>query len=73
MSMLLTVLVRLYGAVISPIIHGIVPVRSGCRFSPTCSEYFLYSVRDHGARAGLRMGLSQFSRCHPFPFHFSAS
>ncbi len=37
-----------------------------CRFSPTCSEYFIQAVKKYGAlRGGLR-GLCRVCRCHPW-------
>ena len=37
-----------------------------CRFSPTCSEYFIQAVKKYGAlRGGLR-GLRRICRCHPW-------
>ena len=37
-----------------------------CRFSPTCSEYFIQAVTKYGAlRGGLR-GLRRVCRCHPW-------
>jgi len=37
-----------------------------CRFEPTCSTYFIDSVRKHGAIFGTLRGLRRISRCHPW-------
>ncbi|MFH1923303.1 MAG: membrane protein insertion efficiency factor YidD [Planctomycetota bacterium] len=37
-----------------------------CRFHPTCSVYFIESVRKHGAVKGTWLGLLRISRCHPW-------
>ena len=37
-----------------------------CRFQPTCSEYFIISVRRRGAIAGSWRGLRRILRCHPW-------
>ena len=53
-------LVRLYQAVLSPLIGR------QCRFIPTCSEYFIQAVAKHGPLRGAFMGLWRIGRCHPF-------
>ncbi len=57
---LLIVGVRLYQGLISPWIGR------HCRFTPTCSEYFIQSVKKHGALRGSWRGLCRICRCHPF-------
>lgn len=37
-----------------------------CRFEPSCSEYFIESVRKHGAAVGLVRGVWRICRCHPW-------
>ncbi len=37
-----------------------------CRFQPTCSQYFIASVRKHGAVWGTLRGLRRIGRCHPW-------
>lgn len=36
-----------------------------CRFTPTCSEYFVQSVRKYGAVRGSLRGLWRLMKCHP--------
>ena len=57
---LLIFLARLYQATLSPWLGG------QCRFSPTCSRYFIEAVEKHGALRGAAMGLWRVLRCHPF-------
>ncbi len=57
---LLIGLVRLYQYWISPWLGP------HCRFHPTCSEYFIQSVKKHGALRGTCRGLWRICRCHPF-------
>ena len=38
---------------------------SPCRFTPTCSEYALESLRCHGAWRGLGLSLRRLGRCRP--------
>ncbi|MCY2964946.1 MAG: membrane protein insertion efficiency factor YidD [Planctomycetota bacterium] len=37
-----------------------------CRFQPTCSHYFIGSVRKYGAIRGACRGIWRICRCHPF-------
>lgn len=37
-----------------------------CRFSPTCSEYFIQSVKKYGAVRGALRGGLRICKCHPF-------
>jgi len=36
-----------------------------CRYSPTCSEYALLALRQHGALRGGLLTLRRLLRCHP--------
>ena len=37
-----------------------------CRFAPSCSEYALTAVAEHGAARGLWFAVKRIARCHPF-------
>jgi len=53
-------LVSLYRWLISPLIGR------HCRFEPSCSVYFIASVRKYGAIRGAYRGIRRICRCHPF-------
>jgi putative membrane protein insertion efficiency factor len=53
-------LVRLYQWSLSPLFGR------RCRFQPTCSQYFIESVRKHGAARGAWRGILRICRCHPW-------
>ena len=36
-----------------------------CRYLPTCSEYFIESLKIHGVLKGTYLGLKRIFRCHP--------
>ena len=38
----------------------------GCRFQPTCSEYFNEAVMTHGIITGSLLGIKRFLRCNPW-------
>lgn len=52
--------VRVYQWTLSPLLGR------NCRFHPTCSAYFIESVRKHGAIKGSLRGLWRICRCHPW-------
>jgi uncharacterized protein len=53
-------LVRLYQWLISP---ALMP---RCRFEPSCSTYFIESVRKHGVIRGAFWGVWRICRCNPW-------
>ena len=57
---LLVAVVRVYQRTVSPLLGRT------CRFYPSCSEYFIGSVRRHGALSGALRGIGRICRCHPF-------
>jgi len=56
----LLVLVCLYRLAISPWLGN------NCRFEPTCSEYALEALRQHGAFRGTWLAARRIARCHPW-------
>lgn len=36
-----------------------------CRFTPTCSEYAIQAIEEHGAIKGTAMALKRVSKCRP--------
>lgn len=59
----LILLVRVYQWVISPLLPG------ACRYTPSCSEYGLQALRQHGAFYGGWLTLKRFLSCHPWGGH----
>jgi putative membrane protein insertion efficiency factor len=53
------VLVRAYQLVLSPFAGG------ACRFTPSCSDYAIQAIQEHGAVRGLGLALRRVGRCHP--------
>jgi putative membrane protein insertion efficiency factor len=53
-------LIRIYQAVISPLLPP------SCRFVPTCSDYASEAIKLYGPTVGTVMGLRRLLRCHPF-------
>lgn len=57
---------RAYKLVVSPVLHAIGGQAGACRFQPTCSEYAAIAVSEHGLLRGGWMALRRVGRCHPF-------
>jgi len=53
-------LVKGYRLLISPMLPP------SCRFYPTCSEYAVEALSQHGALKGGWLTLRRLGRCHPF-------
>jgi len=60
MKYLLIGLVRLYQLVISPYLP------SSCRYHPTCSQYGIEALKQHGALKGSWLAIRRIARCHPW-------
>ncbi|MES2594492.1 MAG: membrane protein insertion efficiency factor YidD [Verrucomicrobiota bacterium] len=66
MKLLIRLLIRGYQRFISPPLHFFGGPGSGCRFTPSCSEYFLQAVEKHGVFRGAWLGTCRILRCHPW-------
>jgi uncharacterized protein len=63
---ILILCVRLYRWVLSPAKAVLFGPLGRCRYTPTCSEYALEAVREHGAGAGSWLAVKRICRCHPW-------
>ena len=52
-------IVKFYKYFISPY------VSSSCRYVPTCSDYFIDSLKINGSFRGALLGIKRILRCHP--------
>ena len=52
--------VRLYQLVLSPL------TPPSCRHLPTCSDYAVEALREHGVLRGGWLAIRRIARCHPF-------
>ena len=60
MKQVLTVLIRAYRYLISPMLGP------HCRFVPSCSQYAEEAIQRHGAARGSWLALRRLTRCHPW-------
>jgi putative membrane protein insertion efficiency factor len=63
---ILILLVRFYQICISAPLHFLTGPLGGCRFEPTCSQYFIEAVLVHGPFKGGGMGIWRIMRCQPW-------
>lgn len=66
MKVLVRIGIRLYQWTVSPFLVWLGGPGSGCRFLPSCSQYFLEAVETHGAARGSWLGVKRLCRCHPW-------
>ena len=52
-------IIKFYQYIISPY------VGNNCRYLPTCSEYFIDSIKEFGFFKGAFLGLKRILSCHP--------
>ena len=62
----LILLARFYQVFISAPLHFLTGPLGGCRFEPTCSQYFIEAVLVHGPFKGVGMGIWRVLRCQPW-------
>ena len=55
-------IIKFYKYFISPLLG------SRCRYLPTCSDYYIESLRAHGLIKGSILGIKRIVSCHPFKF-----
>lgn len=60
MKRLLLLLLRTYQYALSPFLGP------SCRFYPTCSNYAIEAVREHGAARGSLLAVKRLCKCHPW-------
>lgn len=60
MRRILTILIRGYRYVLSPLLGP------NCRFYPTCSCYAEQAIEAHGAIRGSYLAARRIARCHPW-------
>lgn len=53
-------MVKLYQAMLSPLLP------MACRYHPSCSEYAIQAIQQHGAFKGFYLAIKRISRCHPW-------
>tara|TARA_B100000214_G_scaffold348286_1_gene300253 strand:+ start:81 stop:326 length:246 start_codon:yes stop_codon:yes gene_type:complete len=55
----LIIIIKIYKLILSPILGN------NCRYLPTCSEYFIDSLKEFGFLKGCALGIKRILSCHP--------
>ena len=58
--LVLRALLYVYRLLLSPLLPR------ACRFHPTCSQFALDALHEHGAVIGVRLTVARLARCHPW-------
>ena len=58
-SKALIALIKLYQLILSPVLGN------NCRYLPTCSQYFIDSLKEFGFLKGFILGFRRILSCHP--------
>ena len=58
-SKTLIAIIKIYQLVLSPYLGN------NCRYLPTCSEYFVESLKEFGFFKGCALGTKRILSCHP--------
>ncbi|MEM1082925.1 MAG: membrane protein insertion efficiency factor YidD [Verrucomicrobiota bacterium] len=69
MTFLIRLLIRFYQRFLNPVLKVLGGPLAGCRYQPTCSNYFLEAVERHGPWKGSWYGICRIFRCHPWGGH----
>ena len=56
-------LIKIYQLIISPFL------KTNCRYLPTCSEYAIIALKEHGFIKGFYFSFQRIINCHPWGNH----
>ena len=66
LSRFLIASVRFYQRYLHGVMHALGGPFAGCRFTPSCSAYFIRAVQLHGPWRGSALGIWRILRCNPW-------
>ena len=59
LDLILIFLIKIYRYFFSPLL------KNSCRYMPSCSEYAIDALKEHGILLGSYYSLKRISKCHP--------
>ena len=59
MKKILIIIIKIYKILFSPYLGN------NCRYLPTCSDYFIDSLKEYGVFKGIIKGSKRILSCHP--------
>ena len=59
MKRFLIFLIKIYQNTLSPLLA------KNCRYTPTCSQYTIEAILEHGSFKGIIMGIKRIFKCNP--------
>ncbi len=62
LNILFIKIISLYKLIVSPYLGN------NCRYMPSCSEYFIDSLKIYGLKKGFLKGTKRILTCHPIKF-----
>ncbi|HEX7260442.1 MAG TPA: membrane protein insertion efficiency factor YidD [Luteolibacter sp.] len=66
LSTVIRLLIRFYQRILNPMLKAATGPAMGCRYTPSCSNYYLQAVELHGPFRGSWYGICRIFRCHPW-------
>lgn len=66
LTAVIRLMIRFYQRFLSPMLRFAAGPAAGCRYTPSCSSYFLQAVETHGPLRGSWYGICRIFRCHPW-------
>lgn len=62
----LTLVIRAYQLIFSPLQTFLFGATGSCRYTPSCSHYAMDALNEHGAIKGSVLVAKRICRCHPW-------